>query len=522
MYVCKIYRCELHLYTCLKIVAGTQNLYKWYCDCQWRLISMLPFVLASSGKTHFEGLDGLNEVKNVPTSPLNGWRGNPHKFVAFIFLNISEGWKSIPEGSLGWKDIEKGADYSVRTGGCLEGWWQNHDRHGLARNPGDEIWERRWFSGLSQMRCHKSHTISCGNFTIIWHFLHQPRKSSTRPPDVHTIIAHQVYAGESYPVGLWVPTWVAGRMTSALLLGWTPCGCLQTVKTCQNYSKLTTVLETFFQGPNGFWFLKKKILQNGKISGGGTRFFWNQVPHWSGTIWKGENQQKTIRKSCNSSCWRPNVFQCQQTFVVFQSPSTKSSWIFFGALKPTILVAQWTERLQILIEERLGLNVRIGEGPRRLVAVRWWPGWVTWIAERFVPENNFSEQKGSIDPLSDPSLQNGTYFLFGGCFLWFLVSTDKLLHGHRIDLGRRYNIRIPTMPHRPFQTAYFSKSNSCNQNAFFFYRIPDIRVSAVCGMPEEAGQNIWVVSIWRALLPWPLTSIPQKVEFAWAVGRADF
>ena len=61
--------------------------------------------------------------------------------------------------------------------------------------------------------------VSHGNFSIIWHFPHQPRKTSTRPPDVHTIIAHQVYAGESYPVGLWVPTWVAGRMTSALLLG---------------------------------------------------------------------------------------------------------------------------------------------------------------------------------------------------------------------------------------------------------------------------------------------------------------
>ena len=165
----------------------------------------------------------------------------------------------------------------MRTGGCLEGWWQNHDKHGLARNPGDEIWERRWFSGLSQMRCHKSHTISCGNFTIIWHFLHQPRKSSTRPPDVHTIIAHQVYAGESYPVGLWVPTWVAGRMTSALLLGRQS----KHVKTIQN---LLLYLKPFFKARMGFGFSKKKILQNGKISGGGTRFFWNQVPHWSGTI----------------------------------------------------------------------------------------------------------------------------------------------------------------------------------------------------------------------------------------------
>ena len=57
------------------------------------------------------------------------------------------------------------------------------------------------------------------------------KKNILRPPAVHTIIAHQVYAGESYPVGLWVPTWVAGRMTSALLLGWTPGGCLKTVKT---------------------------------------------------------------------------------------------------------------------------------------------------------------------------------------------------------------------------------------------------------------------------------------------------
>ena len=127
-----------------------------------------------------------------------------------------------PRRITGLKRYRKGgdySDYSVRTGGCLEGWWQNHDRHGLAKNPGDEIWERRCFSRLSQMRCHKSHTISHGNFSIIWHFLHQPRRTSRRPPDVHAIIAHQVYAGESYPVGLWVPTWVAGRMTSALLLG---------------------------------------------------------------------------------------------------------------------------------------------------------------------------------------------------------------------------------------------------------------------------------------------------------------
>ena len=130
----------LYLYLSITFL-GIQNLYKWYCDCQWRLISMLPFVLASSGKTHFEGLDGLNEVKNVPTSPLNSWRGNPRKFVAFIFLKFQRGGKTSQKDhwiSLGWKDIEKGADYSVRTGGCLEKWWQNHDRHGLAKNPGDE------------------------------------------------------------------------------------------------------------------------------------------------------------------------------------------------------------------------------------------------------------------------------------------------------------------------------------------------------------------------------------------------
>ena len=195
---------------------------------------------------------------------------------------------------------------------------------------------------------------------------------------------------------------------------------------------------------------------------------------------------------------------------------------FCGALKPTILVAQWTERLQILIEERLGLNVRIGEGPRRLVAVRFWPGWVTWIAERFVPENNFSKQKGSIDPLSDPSLQNGTCFFVRGVFFvipsnyWQIVA--RASNRSRLEI---YNIRIPTIPYRPFQTAYFSKKHAIKAR-FFSTESRDPCLCCMLGMPEEGGQNIWVVSIWRALLPWPLTSTPQKVEFAWAVGRADF
>ena len=79
------------------------------------------------------------------------------------------------------------------------------------------------------------------------------------------------------------------------------------------------------------------------------------------------------------------------------------------------------------------------------------------------------------------------FFVRGVFFLWFLVSTDKLLHGHRIDLGRRYNIRIPTMPHRPFQTAYFSKSNSCNQNAFFSTesRISVSLLYAVCRKKQD-------------------------------------
>ena len=63
---------------------------------------------------------------------------------------------------------------------------------------------------------------------------------------------------------------------------------------------------------------------------------WNQVFWGVALEWYHLKRGKSTEdnpKSCNSSCWRPNAFQCQQTFVVFQSSSTKSSWIFLWSLE---------------------------------------------------------------------------------------------------------------------------------------------------------------------------------------------
>ena len=70
---------------------------------------------------------------------------------------------------------------------------------------------------------HSSHFLAVHQcMVMILHnlVLFSNQKTSTTPPDVNqSLPIHQVSVGESYPVGLWVPTWVAGRMTSALLLG---------------------------------------------------------------------------------------------------------------------------------------------------------------------------------------------------------------------------------------------------------------------------------------------------------------
>ena len=126
----------------------------------------------------------------------------------------------------------------------------------------------------------------------------------------------------------------------------------------------------------GFGFSKKKSRKTGKFREVepvffGTRFRIGVVPFEKGKINRRQSEKLQFQ------LLKTKRFSVSTNICSFSILFNKIIVDFFGALKPTILVAQWTERLQILIEERLGLNVRIGEGPRRLVAVRWWPGWVT-------------------------------------------------------------------------------------------------------------------------------------------------
>ena len=104
--------------------------------------------------------------------------------------------------------------------------------------------------------------------------------------------------------------------------------------------------------------------------------------------------------------------------------SAQSLWNFFWDPwnPPFCLVARWTERLQILIEERLGLNVRIGEGSRRPVAVRWWPGWLLLFLRCPLEFRNNLANWPSIKPLFRPYR---TWFETG-CFC-ALYSKESLL-----------------------------------------------------------------------------------------------
>ena len=74
------------------------------------------------------------------------------------------------------------------------------------------------------------------------------------------------------------------------------------------------------------------------------------------------------------------------------------------------------------MEERLGVNVRIGEGSRRLVAVRWWPGWLLLFLGCPLEFRNNLANWPSIKPLFRPYR---TWFETG-CFC-ALYSTESLL-----------------------------------------------------------------------------------------------
>ena len=128
---------------------------------------------------------------------------------------------------------------------------------------------------------------------------------------VHTIMAHQVFAGESYPVGLWVPTWAAGRMTSALLLGWTPSACLTILTTVKTYC-----LKSFLDSWMGCCFSKfgKEVERVFGGSHGCDLLSVNGIRMI--TIWKGKINRRTS-PSFTSSCWSPSSFLVSTSLCEF-------------------------------------------------------------------------------------------------------------------------------------------------------------------------------------------------------------
>ena len=171
------------------------------------------------------GVKTLSFAKGEKTEPLEDGKDDT---IQFLYIDVKYiNYKHIP--GISWYT------FGARIAPQQQTWFCENFR---GRNMGRAVFFR-----IVPDAMYYSHTISHGSFiptcskSISFYSLlavHQcmvmilhnlalstftSQKTSTTPPDVNTIIAHQVSVGESYPVGLWVPTWVAGRMTSALLLG---------------------------------------------------------------------------------------------------------------------------------------------------------------------------------------------------------------------------------------------------------------------------------------------------------------
>ena len=150
------------------VFAWHTKVYKEHCGCQdsrkFDFYGVRPY---QNRKIHLKPCMGWTKSRMPPPARPTAEEEPPPQFVAFIFLEISEGWTSQKDR---WRenDIQKRGWLPSDSLAVWNEVSTTTTDMGFAKNVGDEIWEPWWLSGLSQMLCQHSFIPQCSKKYIIF------------------------------------------------------------------------------------------------------------------------------------------------------------------------------------------------------------------------------------------------------------------------------------------------------------------------------------------------------------------